>query len=257
MHSYDRSALDITDTELVVAAVRQCRPDVVVNCAAWTAVDDCEGDFDKAMLINGTAVSSLASAAAGVGAHLVQISTDYAFDGSKQSPYIETDEPNPSSVYGRSKVLGEVNAGPAATIVRTSWVYSSHGGNMVATICRLADSHPALQFVADQRGRPTYTGDLAVAIRKLAVDRAPGIWHCSNAGPVSWFEFAQAVFTSLGEDPDRVSPISTAELLPARPAPRPANSVLSTGRYDAVYGPLPDFRENLADVARTYVIEPN
>jgi len=195
----------------------------------------------------------LAEIAEESGAHLVQISTDYVFDGSKAEPYSETDEPNPNSVYGRSKLLGEVNAGSAATVMRTSWVYSTHGANMVATICRLMQGESTLQFVDDQVGYPSYTGDLAVAIRDLARDRSSGVWHCTNAGAVSWHGFAQEVLLAAGEDPARVLPIKTDELDPPRPATRPANSRLSNDRYNATYSPLPDFRQNLQSVVASYL----
>ena len=136
--AFARAELDISDSQAVRHAVEAARPDVIINCAAWTAVDACEDDPDRAQAVNGTAVGVLAEAAGDVGAHLVQVSTDYVFDGAKSGPYIESDAPNPQSVYGKSKLLGEQLAGAQAAVVRTSWVYSRHGGNMVATICRLA-----------------------------------------------------------------------------------------------------------------------
>lgn len=250
--AFDRTQLDLTDGEMVSRVISETRPDVVFNCGAWTAVDDCEADPVRANAVNGSAVESLARAAKSCDAHLVQISTDYVFDGSKPTAYCETDPPNPTSAYGRSKLLGEFNAGAESTIVRTSWVYSAHGNNMVATICRLAKSHPVLRFVSDQVGRPTFTRDLAAAARRLGDGRATGIWHCANAGPVSWFEFAGEVLCALGEDPSRVVPIATADLDPPRPAPRPANSVLGTGRFDQNFGPMSDFRENLGAVVASY-----
>ena len=250
-----RAELDITDQDAVRAAITTNQPDVVVNCAAWTAVDACEDDPNKADRINGTAVESLGQVAQAVGAHLVQISTDYVFDGTKSTPYLEDDPTNPRSAYGRSKLLGETAALAAdASVIRTSWVCSAHGGNMVATILRLAKEHPTLRFVSDQRGHPTFTSDLATAIRSLSADRVPGILHVTNAGAVSWFEFAQEVLRTTGQDPDRIEPIRTSELLPSRPAARPANSVLSNQAFaDLGYKPLRNFRKALAEVVQAYV----
>ena len=246
--------LDIADTVAVHQLVSNAKPDVVFNCAAWTAVDDCESDPERADLVNGTAVQWLASAAADVGAHLVQVSTDYVFSGSKVGPYTETDQPDPASSYGRSKLLGERNAGVDASVVRTSWVCSAHGGNMVATIARLIGTHPTLSFVSDQLGRPTFTKDLAEALYNLGRDRIGGIVHVANHGEVSWFEFAQAVVRAAGEDPARVAPILSADLDPPRPAPRPANSVLSTAKYESLgYDPLPHFVEPLNAVISSYL----
>lgn len=248
------SELDIGDGAAVQATVASARPDAIINCAAWTAVDDCEADPERADLVNHRAVGFLAEAAQQVGAHLVQVSTDYVFDGTKLDAYIETDTPNPQSVYGTSKLAGEGAAGERATIVRTSWVCSGHGGNMVATILRLAANHPSLSFVSDQRGNPTFTADLAPALRQLALDRHEGTLHVTNEETVSWFEFARAVLEASGSDPERVSPIATAELKPARPAPRPTNSALSNQRYaSAGYAPLRNFREALAEVIPAYL----
>jgi len=173
------------------------------------------------------------------------------FDGTKTGAYIEEDTPNPQSVYGTSKLAGEIAAAPAASVVRTSWVCSTHGGNMVATILRLAQSHPQLSFVADQRGNPTFTSDLAPVLRQLAADRYQGTIHVTNTGTVSWFEFAQAVLRANGDDPERVAPITTADM--PRPAPRPANSALSNQLLsDLGYPLLPEFEETLAHVVASY-----
>ena len=245
--------LDITDTAVVANLINTLRPDTIINCAAWTNVDACESDPVRADRINHLAVAGLAEASAAIGAHLVQVSTDYVFDGSKTTAYDETDAPNPQSVYGQTKLAGERAAGAAATIVRTSWVYSRHGGNMVATILRLAAQHDELSFVDDQRGNPTYTADLARPLRDLAAARQPGIVHVTNTETVSWYEFARAVLESTGADPQRVRAITTAELDPPRPATRPANSALSNARLAALgHEPLPSFRKHLADVAQAY-----
>ena len=193
------------------------------------------------------AVRHLADGARRVGARVCHISTDYVFDGTKPDPYVEWDQPNPASMYGRSKLGGELELGPDDTIVRTSWVCGFHGGNMVKTILRLAGEHDTLSFVDDQRGHPTFADDLAAVIHRLVVDRRPGLFHVTNQGAVSWFEFAQAVLEAAGLDPARVSPVATADLKPARPAPRPANSVLDNAALRLSGVPLaPDFHEPLA-----------
>lgn len=248
-----RSMLDISNLEAVNAMVREVAPDVVVNCAAWTAVDACEGDPARAELVNGTAPGWLATAARATGAHFVQISTDYVFDGESSRAYTETDLPNPKSEYGRSKLIGEQQAGRDSTIVRTSWVYSRHGGNMVATICRLMREQKTLRFVDDQVGRPTSTVDLAVAVRHLAVGKWAGLYHCANHGAVSWHDFAQAVMEAAGEDPSRVEPIKTSDMVPPRAAPRPMNSVFDCSKLESMIGTLPDFREGLSGIVIAYL----
>jgi dTDP-4-dehydrorhamnose reductase len=238
--------LDVVDRDAVMQAVTTLRPHAIVNCAAWTAVDACESDPDRAFASNALAVRHVAEAARRVGAHVCHISTDYVFDGSKAEPYNEWDEPSPRSVYGASKLAGERELDPDATIVRTSWVCGEHGANMVKTILRVAAEREQLAFVDDQRGHPTFTADLADVVRKLVVDRRPGLFHVTNQGAVSWFDFAQAVMTAAGHDPARVKPISTADLDPPRAAPRPANSVLDNAALRLSGLPLlADFREPL------------
>jgi dTDP-4-dehydrorhamnose reductase len=245
----DRASLDVGDRDAVLVAIAEATPDVVINGAAWTAVDACEADPERAMRDNGDAVRWLREACDATGAHLVQISTDYVFDGTLDRPYVETDTPNPQSVYGRSKLAGEHAAGPEATVVRTSWVCGEHGGNMVKTVLRLIDSHPTLSFVDDQRGCPTFTADLAPLVRRLAVERRSGVFHATNQGAVSWYEFVRDVVEAAGADPGRVRPIATAELDPPRPAPRPANSVLENAALAAAGIPLlRDYRAPLAEL---------
>ncbi|MCX7621245.1 MAG: dTDP-4-dehydrorhamnose reductase [Acidimicrobiales bacterium] len=248
----DHAACDVTDRDAVMAAITSTRPDAVIHAAAWTAVDACESDPDRAFRVNALGSRFVAEAAARIGAAVHYVSTDYVFDGSKRTPYTEWDEPSPRSVYGWSKLAGEreVQAiAPAATIIRTSWVSGRHGNNMVKTILRLAAEHEMLRFVADQRGHPTFTADLAVAIRRLVVERRVGVFHLTNQGAVSWYGFARAVLEAAGLDPDRVQPISTSELDPPRPAPRPANSVLANQAWEASGLPLlRDFREPLAEL---------
>ena len=250
----DRATLDITDPDAVRDAVRAHRPDRVINAAAMTAVDTCETEVERAFAVNGAAVGRLAEACADVGAHLVTISTDYVFDGTKQGPYLEDDEPNPVSVYGQSKLEGERLAGPEATIIRTSWVCGEHGPNMVKTILRLLDEHDELRFVDDQIGCPTFTADLAPAVVALARDAAPGVFHVTNQGAVSWHRFAQDVARASGADPERVAPCATADLQPPRPAPRPANSVLENRRFvEAGYPALRHYREPLAELVAVLI----
>ncbi len=222
----DRSMLDISDRSAVHGAVSTLRPDVVINTAAWTAVDACEGDVDRAHRVNALGPRSLREACAAADAHLVHVSTDYVFDGELDRPYHEWDVTNPQSVYGASKLAGEREAGPDATIVRTSWVCGEHGNNMVKTILRLLETHTSLPFVDDQRGCPTFTTDLAPMVRRLALERRSGVHHVTNQGAVSWYEFVREVVAEAGHDPAMVSPIATADLVPPRPAPRPKNSVL-------------------------------
>lgn len=241
--------LDITDRALVLGALHDLGPDVVINCAAMTAVDACETEVDRAYAVNAMAVRHLAEGVRAVGAHLATVSTDYVFDGSKEGPYHEWDDPCPVSVYGRSKRAGELEAGPEATVVRTAWVCGEHGHNMVKTILRLLGEHDTLMFVDDQIGHPTFAGDLAPVLRDLALSRRPGTFHVTNQGAVSWFEFARAVAEAAGADPARVRPCSTAELGMDYPAPRPANSVLDNMALRLSGLPATrDFREPLREL---------
>lgn len=241
----DHATLDLADPDSVRRVIAEASPDVVINSGAWTAVDACEADTDKADRVNGRGPGWIAEAAAGVGAHVVQLSTDYVFDGTKPDPYVESDPTNPLSAYGRSKLAGEVAVGPTATIVRTAWVCGAHGANMVKTVLSLAD-RPALAFVDDQRGSPSFTADLAVAIRRLASERLAGTFHVTNQGATSWYGFVREVLESAGHDPSIVRPIATAELDPPRPAPRPANSVLDNAALrDHGLPLLPHYRESL------------
>lgn len=240
-----RAELDLADRDSVLGAICTVRPDAVVNAGAWTAVDECESDTDRAWQINALGVRHVTDAARRVGAHVCQISTDYVFDGTKPAPYVEWDPPNPVSVYGRSKWGGEQEADPSASIVRTSWVCGAHGGNIVRTVLALLD-RPELAFVDDQRGCPTFTPDLAAAVRRLVVDRRPGVFHVTNQGAVSWYELVRDILELAGHDPGKVRPITTAELDPPRPAPRPANSVLDNAALRLGGLPLlPYYRDSL------------
>jgi len=244
----DHAALDVADRDAVVACVTASRPEVIVHAAAWTAVDACESDPDRAFAVNSLGTRHIAEAAQRVGAPVYTFSTDYVFDGDQPEPYTELDTPNPRSVYGSSKLAGEreLASTPDATILRTSWVCGRHGGNMVKTILRLASEHDTLSFVDDQRGHPTFADDLAAMTRRLVDDRRPGLFHVTNQGAVSWYQFARSVLEAAGHDPERVQPIKTADLDPPRPAPRPANSVLDNVALRLAGVPLlPHYREPL------------
>lgn len=224
---FTRAQLDVTDAAAVLSAMSRERPEVIVHAAAWTAVDACEGDVAKAMLFNGTATEHVVSAARKVDARVVYISTDYVFDGTKATAYVESDMPNPQSVYGVSKLAGERAVDTSVdSIIRISWVCGYHGSNMVKTILRLVDQHDTLTFVDDQVGNPTMADDAARMIVRLAEGQRGGTWHVTNQGVVSWYEFTREVLHVAGLDPDRVKPVKTGDLIPPRPAPRPFNSVL-------------------------------
>ena len=230
--STDIDTLDLVDRAAVHDTVGWFRPDIVLHGGAYTAVDACESDPDTAYAVNAMGTRHMAEAAAGAGAHLVYVSTDYVFDGAADRPYVEWDVPGPRSVYGRSKLGGEQEvralSGAAGTIVRTAWVSGAHGANMVKTVLRLAAASPdgVLRFVDDQVGCPTFTADLARAVVRLGIDRRPGTFHVTNQGETSWYGFVRATMAAAGHDPDRVEPIATSDLDPPRPAPRPANSRL-------------------------------
>ncbi len=223
--------LDITNKSQVDRRVGEAKPDAIIHAAAWTAVDACESDPQKAMGVNRDGTANIVWAAREAGARVIYISTDYVFDGTKTTPYIESDLPNPQSVYGASKLAGEQQLDLTIDqIVRISWVCGEHGANMVKTILRLAASSPTLTFVDDQIGSPTFTSDAAPAIVELATSDSAGIWHLTNQGSTSWFGFARDVLTSAGLDANRVIATTTELLKPARPAKRPANSVLDNAR---------------------------
>jgi dTDP-4-dehydrorhamnose reductase len=244
-----RADLDVGDRDAVRAAVTEIRPNAVINAAAWTAVDACEGDPQRAFRVNAEAVDWLREACADVGAHLVQLSTDYVFDGELDRPYREDDAPNPLSVYGASKLEGERNAGVDATVVRTSWLCGAGGANTLKTVLRLLDSGTPIAFVTDQRGCPTFTADLAPVVRAFAGERRSGVWHVTNQRAVSWYEFVREIVAAAGGDPEAVRPITTRELQPPRPAHRPANSVLDNAALRAAgLPPMRDFAEPMREL---------
>ena len=238
-----RTDLDITDSRAVNAAAESHAPAIIVNCAAYTKVDQAETDEHAANAINGSSVELLAAAANRVGALLVQISTDFVFDGAKTTPYEVTDPTHPLSAYGRSKLLGEIAATHAERhlIVRTSWLFGVHGNNFVEAIRGQIRKGNPLRVVSDQRGKPTYTPHLARAIIRLALADARGVFHYADDDECSWYDFAVAI---AGSYP--IKPVTSDEFV--RPAKRPAYSVLSTERYQRVTGVAPDsWREGLAE----------
>ena len=252
----DLTELDVTSRDAVHAAIAGLAPDVVINCASYNAVDAAETDLDKAFAVNAMAVRHLTEATSRAGAHLVHVSTDYVFDGEAGRPYVEWDATNPMSVYGRSKRGGELEVTPEATVVRTSWLCGRYGpGNFVKTMLRLAAEQEELTVVDDQFGSPTFTSDLAGAVRLLGLQRRPGLHHVTNAGETSWFGFATDILSVAGQRPERVRPIATAELLPARPAHRPAYSVLDNAALRTAGLPLlADYHEPLERLVKDLLV---
>jgi dTDP-4-dehydrorhamnose reductase len=241
-----RADLDVTSLEACRQAVTG--HEVVVNGAAWTAVDDAETHEAQAFTVNATGAANLARACAEAQVRLVQVSTDYVFSGDATTPYAEDAPLAPRSAYGRTKAAGEwaVRATcPQSWVVRTAWLYGEHGPNFVKTMARLAGERDTVSVVDDQRGQPTWTRDLAEGIERLVAAEAPfGIYHGTSAGETTWFGFTREIFASLGLDPERVLP-TTTEAFP-RPAPRPAYSVLGHDAWaTAGLAPLPDWRTAL------------
>jgi dTDP-4-dehydrorhamnose reductase len=229
----DRSQLDVADGSSVTSAFARVQPSIVVNCAAYTRVDDAESDEDTAYAVNAFGAGLVAEACVTVGARVVHVSTDYVFAGDAAEPYMEDEPVKPRTAYGRTKALGEqavMGSGAYAHIVRSAWLYGQVGTNFVRTMAHLARSHDVVRVVDDQVGTPTWTVHLARALVGLAVsDQEPGVWHCTSAGEASWHVFARAVFAELGLDPARVEPVTSAEY--PRPAPRPSYSVLSNVKW--------------------------
>lgn len=227
-----RASLDITDYGKCLERVQEFKPDAIIHCAAYTAVDQAETDIDAAYAVNAVGTRNMVVAAEEVKAKFCYISTDYVFDGTAEAAYQEYDNTNPQSVYGKSKRAGEVlvqSLSSAFFIVRTSWVYGLHGQNFVKTMLKLGEEKPILRVVNDQKGSPTYTVDLAAFLLELVKTEKYGIYHASNSGECTWFEFAQAIFAEAKDvwrQPYqvRVEPCTTEEF--PRPAPRPRNSVM-------------------------------
>ena len=236
----DVDTLDICDAPVVDAFVREKEADYILNCAAYTAVDRAEDDEALCLRINRDAVKNLGEAARAVGARVIHVSTDYVFDGTNHLPYVETDATCPASVYGRTKLAGEealLAVCPDAVIIRTAWLYSEFGNNFVKTMLRLGSERKQLSVVFDQVGSPTYAGDLAAAILAVLVQAEegaffPGIYHFSDEGVCSWYDFAVKIM-ELGNAPCHVLPIESKDY-PAKAA-RPHFSVLNKAKIKATY----------------------
>lgn len=234
-----REEADVRDAAVLRRAAAAFRPAAILNCAAWTRVDECEGDTDRAFAVNGEAVGHAAAAAGAVGAQLLQVSTDYVFDGRATEPYSEAAPDSqlvPLSVYGKSKLLGEqrARAYAASLVVRTSWLFGPGGPNFARTIVDLLDSgRSPLRVVGDQRGCPTYTPFLAAALLDLAARRVRGVIHYRNREAVSWHGFASEIARQWGSAAE-IREVTTAEF--PRPAPRPAWSVLDVARCERALG---------------------
>lgn len=248
--SYDHQSLDIGAPELVIETLRQDKPDVVVNCAAWTDVDGCELDHERAFRANARGPENLAQASRELNARLVTISTDYVFDGEKEGFYTQRDQPNPRSVYGASKLEGERKAQLAyarTIVVRTGFIFGPGGSNFLSTIVERAGRGEKLRAIADAYGTPTYSRDLAVRLRELAQLDLPGTFHVVNAGEgVSYEVFARAALNLGGYSSTNLESVATSSL--HRPAPRPVNSRLRCLLSEAIgFTPLPFWKDSLRD----------
>ena len=251
----DRDELDVTNPARVERLIARERPGAVINCAAWTAVDLAEEHESEAELVNGEGAGFVADAAAKAGAAVIYPSTDYVFDGTKKGPYTESDEPNPLNAYGRSKLAGEratAHFNPHSFLVRTSWLFGTGKGNFVETMLRLGEGGGPVVVVHDQVGCPTYTGHLAVGLVRLVDSSSYGVHHMAGKGSCSWYEFAMEIFRQA-EVVTRV--MATTSDMMERPAKRPANSVLASGREVPIE--LPEWQRGLADyLARRNEPEP-
>ena len=232
----DYPEIDITDPQSCERAFGRFEPDVVINCAAYTAVDDAEANEDVAMKVNGLGPRVIAQECHRSSAWLVHVSTDYVFDGTATSPYAEDAEPHPASAYGRTKLAGELAVREVLPeshyLIRTAWLYGRNGNNFVKTMLRLEAERDTVSVVDDQRGQPTYARDLAEQIALLLERHPPaGTYHGTNSGEVSWYRFTREIFRLAGADPDRVLPTTSADFV--RPAPRPAYSVLGHDKWAA------------------------
>lgn len=246
----DVQELDLTNAKAVDSYVANNEITHIVNCAAYTAVDRAEEEKMLCAAVNTDAVKNLAMAADANGAKIIHISTDYVFDGTNHRPYRESDKVNPISQYGTTKRKGEtllLALAPQAIIIRTAWLYSAHGNNFVKTMLRLADSQPEIKVVCDQIGTPTFARDLARAVVKVLQSHqwVPGIYHFTDEGAASWYDFAKAIFRIAGKDV-KVTPIPTEDY--PTPASRPSYSILDRSRIKATYGiEIPHWEEALAD----------
>ena len=230
-------------------ALRDLRPDVVVNCAAWTSVDEAETHLDEAMLVNGTGARLVAAACSAGGTRMIHISTDYVFGGDARRPYHEAAPTGPSTAYGRTKLAGEQAVlellPETGFVLRTAWLYGANGPNFVRTMIRLEAERETVDVVDDQIGQPTWTMDVAAEIIALARSHAgAGVYHATSSGQTSWFGLASEIFRLLGADPRRVRPVTSAAF--PRPAPRPGYSVLAHGAWArAGLEPIPGWRGRL------------
>lgn len=253
--AHDVDTLDITDRAAVAALFDAEKPELVLNAAAYTAVDKAESDEDAALAVNATAVGILADAARTHGARFVHVSTDFVFDGTAGSPYAPDAPTNPISAYGRTKLGGELLAGVDALIVRTAWVYAPTGGNFVRTMLRLMGERPEVRVVADQIGTPTYAPGLASALWSLSARGVSGTHHYTDAGAASWYDFAVAIQeegleAGLLSQAVPVVPIATTDY--PTPARRPSYSVLDKSSiFAALGGPTPHWRTNLRAMIAT------
>jgi dTDP-4-dehydrorhamnose reductase len=249
-----RADLDITDQAAVAATVLGGRPDIVVNCAAWTAVDEAEAHEDEAFEVNGGGARLVAEACGASGARLIHISTDYVFAGDGRVPYAEHDRCGPRTAYGRTKLAGERAVAEllpgSGYVVRTAWLYGAHGPNFVRTMIGLEQDRAAVDVVDDQRGQPTWAIDVAGQVIALARSQAPaGVYHATSSGETTWFGLAREIFRLLGADTARVRPVTSGAY--PRPAPRPAYSVLGHGAWArAGIKPIPDWRLRLHEGLR-------
>lgn len=238
-----RTEVDITDAPALARAVESHAPEAVVNCAAFTNVDGAEHEPGEAMRVNADGARNVAAAAAKVGASVVYPSSDYVFDGSKDSPYVESDEPSPLSSYGTSKLAGEVDTSavnPRHFIVRSSWLFGISGRNFVETMLELGEAQDHVLVVRDQTGSPTYTAHLAEGLVRLISTEAYGLHHMAAGGQCTWYDFAVEIFDRAGVE-CAVMSATTADL--GRPAPRPEYSVLGTQYHEAIH--LPDWQDGL------------
>ncbi len=241
---FGRAEMDVASADSVNRRMELERPDMVVNCAAWTDVDGAESDETGAFAVNGTGAGNVAAGAREVGAAVVFVSTDYVFDGQKYTPYVESDQPAPLSAYGRTKLAGEeatAAANPRHFIVRSSGLFGIGGGNFVDTMLRLAESTNEVLVIRDQVTSPTYTWHLAYGLTRLIDGIEYGIHHMAAAGQCSWYEFAREIFEQAKVDTKVLS--GTTEML-GRPAPRPAFSVMQSQRQHAIR--LPSWNDGLA-----------
>ena len=255
----DRQVLDFLQPARAAAVIRAQQPDWVINCAAYTQVDKAESEPGQAFTVNRDTPAQLAQAVAEYDGQLLQLSTDFVFDGTQTRPYVEDDATNPLGVYGSSKLAGEQAVQrelPDAVIVRTAWVYGVHGHNFVKTMLRLATAGTPLRVVSDQRGTPTWTRDIVAAIVALVDQQASGVFHFTAAGETSWHGFASAILEEAAEAgftirTEKVEPIATTEY--PTPATRPAYSVLNTDKISACLpSPIPAWRDSLKKMLQEY-----